>query len=247
MRQDLTERKVLHTRPAGLYALARMAPRDPTRPVPALVPDEGAPASSTSRGALTRAHEISLDAARAVRDSVVESELETPADGVAAVDNEGAKEKPRKPRRSRPSWPAVITAALLSAFAGDPVWEQFRGWFGADDATRTATELGELRGHITALEARVNSSEALELKSAADRAVEWREIDGKIVVLGENIETALASLGVAASARKPLPATSQDTLERHSEAERAWRDAKRRAEKKQVEQSIADSGTVIGQ
>jgi len=200
-----------------------------------------------TRGIVTRTFGVALDGARAIRDL---ADTETPPDGQPVSEPEAqvqrapaaASSKPR-PKKSRPTWSAVVGMCVASILAGDPIWEQVRG---SDDQAR-ALELGELRGHVAALEGRINSGEAADLKAAADRAVEWREIDAKIVVLGENLETALATLGVAPANRRALPVTSQETLDRHRDAELAYRNAKRSAERRQIEQSIADSGTVISQ
>ena len=104
--------------------------------------------------------------------------------------------------------------------------------------------LGELRGRQAALEQQVNSMAAADLKAGADRAVEFRELDAKIVALGLNVEAILVQTGVPPERRTPIPETSQETIARHNAAEAAWAAALRAAERRQVEQALADSDTV---
>lgn len=101
-----------------------------------------------------------------------------------------------------------------------------------------------MRGRQTALEQQVNSMAAADLKSAAERAVEFRELDGKIVAVGQNVEAILVQVQVPPERRKPIPETSAETLQRHKDAEERWRAAVAAAERRQVEQALADSDTV---
>ena len=223
-----------------------MAPRPPTRPTPALVHhDEDVPAldpAASQAGRLTQmeqaakeAVELGAQAARAMRDVI--DDHPTPPDGQPIADEVRLKGEVRvkKPRVRRPGWPATLGMCIVAALGGTPIWSLVTG---------ASAELGELRGRQAALEQQVHSLAAADLKSAADRAVEFRELDAKIVAVGQNVEAILVQTGVPPERRTPIPPTSQETIARHNAAEAAWTAALRAAERRQVEQAMADSDTV---
>lgn len=229
-----------------------MAPRPPTRPTPALVPagEEVEPepdaAISTSRGITTAAKqaiegiERGAELARKVRDAIDE---ETPSDTpiVEATATTTTATVAVKPKSKRPGWAAVIGMCVASTLAGSPIWDAVTG-----GGRASATKIGQLEGKLGALEGRLNSLDAAALRGASDRAVEFRELDAKIVALGSNVELVMAKLGVPPEVRKTIPPTSEATESRHEQAIRDWENAVREAERRQIEQAIADSGTVTG-
>lgn len=230
-----------------------MAPRPPTRPIPALVPagedvePEPDAAISTSRGITTAAKqaiegiERGAELARKVRDAIDE---ETPSDTPvveATATTTTATVAVKKQKAKRPGWAAVIGMCVTSMFAGSPIWDAITG-----GGQASATKIGQLEGKLGALEGRLNSLDAAALRGASDRAVEFRELDAKIVALGGNVELVMAKLGVPEEQRKPIPQTSEATESRHEQAIRDWENAVREAERRQIEQAIADSGTVTG-
>ncbi len=234
-----------------------MAPRPPTRPTPALVPAgaelvepelvEPDAAISTSRGITIAAKqaiegiERGAELARKVRDAIDE---ETPSDTPiveATATTTTATVAVKKPKAKRPGWAAVIGMCVASTLAGSPIWDAVTGGGHA-----SATKIGQLEGKLGALESRLNSLDAAALRGASERAVEFRELDAKIVALGGNVELVMAKLGVPEEQRKPIPQTSEATESRHEQAIRDWEHAIREAERRQIEQAIADSGTVTG-
>ncbi len=229
-----------------------MAPRPPTRPTPALVPagEEVEPepdaAISTSRGITIAAKqaiegiERGAELARKVRDAIDE---ETPSDTpvVEATATTTTATVAVKPKSKRPGWAAVIGMCVASTLAGSPIWDAVTG-----GGRASATKIGQLEGKLGALESRLNSLDAAALRGASERAVEFRELDAKIVALGGNVELVMAKLGVPEEQRKPIPQTSEATESRHEQAIRDWEHAIREAERRQIEQAIADSGTVTG-
>ena len=229
-----------------------MAPRPPTRPTPALVPagEEVEPepdaAISTSRGITTAAKqaiegiERGAELARKVRDAIDE---ETPSDTpvVEATATTTTATVAVKPKSKRPGWAAVIGMCVASTLAGSPIWDAVTG-----GGRASATKIGQLEGKLGALEGRLNSLDAAALRGASDRAVEFRELDAKIVALSGNIQIVMVKLGVPEDQLKPIPQTSTATESRHEQAIRDWENAVREAERRQIEQAIADSGTVTG-
>ncbi len=229
-----------------------MAPRPPTRPTPALVPagEEVEPepdaAISTSRGITIAAKqaiegiERGAELARKVRDAIDE---ETPSDTpvVEATATTTTATVAVKPKSKRPGWAAVIGMCVASTLAGSPIWDAVTG-----GGRASATKIGQLEGKLGALEGRLNSLDAAALRGASDRAVEFRELDAKIVALSGNIRIVMVKLGVPEDQLKPIPQTSTETESRHEQAIRAWENAVREAERRQIEQAIADSGTVTG-
>lgn len=230
-----------------------MAPRPPTRPTPALVPagedvePEPDAAISTSRGITTAAKqaiegiERGAELARKVRDAIDE---ETPSDTPvveATATTTTATVAVKKQKAKRPGWAAVIGMCVASTLAGSPIWDAVTGGGHA-----SATKIGQLEGKLGALESRLNSLDAAALRGASDRAVEFRELDAKIVALSGNIQIVMVKLGVPEDQLKPIPQTSTETESRHEQAIRDWENAVREAERRQIEQAIADSGTVTG-
>lgn len=204
-------------------------------------------AISTSRGITTAAKqaiegiERGAELARKVRDAIDE---ETPSDTPvveATATTTTATVAVKKQKAKRPGWAAVIGMCVTSMFAGSPIWDAITG-----GGQASATKIGQLEGKLGALEGRLNSLDAAALRGASDRAVEFRELDAKIVALGGNVELVMAKLGVPEEQRKPIPQTSEATESRHEQAIRDWENAVREAERRQIEQAIADSGTVTG-
>ena len=233
-----------------------MAPRPPTRPTPALVPagaglvepelvePEPDAATSTSRGITTAAKqaiegiERGAELARSLRDAIND---ETPNDTPIVEATATAKVSVKKPKARRPGWAAVIGMCVTSMLAGSPIWDAVTG-----GGQASAAKIGQLEGKLAAVEGRLNSIDAAALRGASDRAVEFRELDQKIVALGSNVELVMAKLGVPPEVRKTIPPTSEATESRHEQAIRDWENAVREAERRQIEQAIADSGTVTG-
>jgi hypothetical protein len=224
-------------------------PRVPTRPTPALVPEtDGVPevdAAKSTSGRITEmtavatdAIGMAADAARAVRAWPLEDHP-TPPDGQPAVDVQvavaGGVTVKKKPRSRRPSWPATIGMVLASALSGTPIWNMVTG---------SAAELGELRGRQEALEQQMNSNAAADLKRDRNQAIDFRELDDKIVAIGTNVDAILVQVSVPPERRVTVPATSRETIERHAAAIARWDAAVSAAERRQVEQSIADSDSV---
>lgn len=203
-------------------------------------------AISTSRGITIAAKqaiegiERGAELARKVRDAIDE---ETPSDTpvVEATATTTTATVAVKPKSKRPGWAAVIGMCVASTLAGSPIWDAVTG-----GGRASATKIGQLEGKLGALEGRLNSLDAAALRGASDRAVEFRELDAKIVALGSNVELVMAKLGVPEEQRKPIPQTSEATESRHEQAIRDWEHAIREAERRQIEQAIADSGTVTG-
>ena len=201
-------------------------------------------AISTSRGITTTAKqaiegiERGAELARKVRDAIDE---ETPSDTPVVEATATATVAVKKPKAKRPGWAAVIGMCVASTLAGSPIWDAVTG-----GGRASATKIGQLEGKLGALEGRLNSLDAAALRGASDRAVEFRELDAKIVALSGNIQIVMVKLGVPEDQLKPIPQTSTATESRHEQAIRDWENAVREAERRQIEQAIADSGTVTG-
>lgn len=143
-------------------------------------------------------------------------------------------------RQRKPGWSAVIAMVVVSGLAANPIWDRLTG----KSELEIAVEVAQLRGKIETFEGRLNSAVADDLQSAADHAVEFRELDGKLVALGKNVDLLLSKLEVPASERNKIPETSEATIKRHKQAEDALQARKDAAARRLVEQSVADSDTV---
>lgn len=205
----------VHDQPTAKMRIA-IHPRETT--------DEDAP-SSSSAGLITQMSARARD----FRDAIAD---ETPEDGVKPIPRAASAEKQKSPRRRRPGWVAVITAAI----AAGPGWGGVERWI--EDATgpadkASAGEVGEIRGELRAITGADGRLAALErrqaLLDARQHDSDWRGVE-EYKVIGDSLAQIAGVLEIPESSR---PALNAEIVEQHAAIRdehraraRAARDAK---------------------
>jgi hypothetical protein len=223
MADDAIPPRVIDSRSGSI----RLAPNVKAKPPPPKeqpeesTPEEDVPAARS--GVITMASEVARD----VRDAVVTASR-------PAVKNDDAGPPPRQPRTVL----GTIVTALLCSGAGLGGMEARLQWSDpqAEAQAHSAGRIDELSRQVQTMQAEASRARAGDLLRDYDHAMSFRSLDGNIASLQDAFQVPVA-------ARVKLDTEIQ---RRHSAAIEAYESAQRDAQRKALEDSVADRDTIGG-